>query len=207
MQAFLQKLVLELKRGGKKTIFLSVLLIAGSYFWIPMLWNALAPSSTATATAGADAAPVSSTSAAMGPTAATPVRSSGAPASADETPRVATDWRVIRQRLQTLPVFQPVGSDEWTRDPFDQAWMRHDTAEAELSEPEPARAPEPPAARLVLSSTLVGSRIRGAIINNKVYRVGQEIDESNHAVVKDILPDRVLLERNGEEVWVEVSRN
>ncbi|MBI3465462.1 MAG: hypothetical protein HY000_20760, partial [Planctomycetes bacterium] len=67
---------------------------------------------------------------------------------------------------------------------------------------QPDQGPIPtadPIRSLVCSATLVGPNFRAAIIGDAVYRVGQKVPSKGpiQYVLKEVLPDRVLLEREG----------
>jgi hypothetical protein len=89
--------------------------------------------------------------------------------------------------------------DELVRDPFDHDWIREkkkppaSKVEAELA------AESDPNRFLVLSATLAGGSGGAAIISDRVYRIGQEVPNEGpiRFVLKDIRPDKVLLERAG----------
>src|SRR5207247_410004 len=94
---------------------------------------------------------------------------------------------------------QALSLDELVHDPFDHDWIR------EKKKPPPSKneAESPtesdPNRLLALTATLAGGRGGAAVISDRVYRVGQEVPNEGPVrfLLKEIRPDRVVLERAG----------
>lgn len=195
-----KRLFKELKREGKKSAILAVLLAGGACLWLPNVWKSIARRPSSSTAAGSSSTAAGSATRASTPTApktppvATPSHSGDAPASTGD------DWTSLRSRLDNASLIQPVPLDELVRDPFSRDWIR--TAETTTKNTAAPVAPPPvdPIHTLICSSTIVGPSFRAAIIDNEFYEVGQMVpaDGPVQYMVKDILKDQVLLERDGK---------
>ena len=106
----------------------------------------------------------------------------------------------MRSRLENASLIQPVPLDELVRDPFSRDWIRAIELSTKATAAPAAPAPADPIYTFVCSSTIVGPDFRVAIIDSEIYEVGQMVpaDGPIQYVLKDILKDRVLLERDGK---------
>ncbi len=193
-----KRLVKELQRGGKKTVVLGLLLLGGLYFWLPMLWKAVAPKPADPAQSAATSAPAMATN-------DVDPDEDAAPPSAVAT----VEWKSLIRRLENVPLLEPVALDELVRDPFDLGWIREKQAPPPTVTTEPAApAVADPLTAMALSGVLVSSSGGAAIINSRVYRIGDEIprDGPVRYVLKHILPDKVVLEREGNSFEMKVAR-
>ena len=194
-QKLSKRLVAEFKRGGKKTIVLGLLVLVGLYFWVPMLWKR------------GDAKPVQKS-----PTAATTQTKPAAPPPAAEQPAKsgrAPDWKALRSRVESAAVTHPTDLDDLVRDPFDREWIRQKTPTAAAPKTDPTPNADP-IKRLACSSILLGPDYRAAIIGEHTYRVGEMVprDEPSQYqyLLKEVRDDRVLLERDGDIVELEIPK-
>ena len=188
-QSFGKRLVKEFQRGGKKSIVLSLLLVVGLCIWGPMLWRKVFPKQEAAATV----ATASKTSSQKDPAGQ---QNTAAPTSAPQV----VEWKSLYRRLEEASLIQPVALDELVRDPFDREWVR-EKKKPVVSKPERGIPPEgDPLGKLVLSAILAGADGGAAVINDMVFRIGDEVppDGSIRYVLKEIRQDRVLLERAGK---------
>lgn len=188
-----KRLIKELKREGKKSAILALLFVGGACLWLPQLWKNLA-NRHSSATADHSTAKANTPTASKSPTIATPSHSNDATASSGE------DWTSLRSRLDNASLIQPVPLDELVRDPFSRDWIRAIELSTKTTAAPAAPAPADPIYTLVCSSTIVGPDFRVAIIDSEIYEVGQMVpaDGPIQYVLKDILKDRVLLERDGK---------
>lgn len=184
---FAKRLVAEFRRGGKKSIVLAVLLLIGSYFWISLILRAIAADNGSGLTGDL----VHQTASGSQPQAA-----SALPLDAD--------WRVRKQWLDELPILQPRQWDDQLRDPFSWRWLES-ISEVRKS-PKAVASSVRDLGWLKVSSTVVGPRYRAAVINGKIYHPGDLIDDTDH-ILKDILPEEVVLERDGAQVRVSVVKD
>jgi hypothetical protein len=145
-----------------------------------------------------------STAAGSAAKASTPTTSKTATAtsshSSDATASTTEDWSSLRSRLDNSSLIQPVPLDELVRDPFSRDWIRATETPTKNTAAPVAPAPADPIYTLVCTSTIVGPDFRAAIIDNEIYEVGQIVpaDGPVQYVLKDILKDGVLLERDGK---------
>jgi hypothetical protein len=184
-----KRLVKEFQRGGKKSLVLGVLLLGGLCIWTPMLWRKIFPKSgtvpnAAAAKKGAIPAPAADQQTAVAPTAAP----------------VSVEWKSLYRRVEKSPHLQPLALDDLVRDPFEREWVREKTKPI-VTKPETELKPaEDPLSGLILSAVLSGGDGGAAVINDIVYRIGQQVPEKGaiRYVLKEIRKDRVLLDRAGK---------
>jgi len=187
-QNFGKRLAKEFQRGGKKSIVLALLLVVGLCIWGPMLWRKVFPKQEAVATAAtpSKAAPKNE-----------PAGQQNAAAPTSAPPSI--EWKPLYRRLEESSLVQPVALDELVRDPFDREWIG-EKKKAVATKPEPETRPESDLLRsLVLSAILAGPEGGAAVINDVVYRIGEEVPQkgSIRYILKDIRQDKVFLERAG----------
>jgi type II secretory pathway component PulC len=108
-------------------------------------------------------------------------------------------WKTLHRRVKESQVVQPLTIDELVRDPFDQSWIQEKMRPVATTSV-PAAAPvADPLPTMALSAVVVGSDGGLAIINNEVFRVGDEVPRNGPVryILTRILPDKVVLEREG----------
>ena len=191
-----KRLLKELKRGGKKTIVLGLLVLGGFCLWLPQLLKAVTSTNADSTTI-----PI--------PQQSTPTVSSntqGAPQSAPATP--GSDWKTLRTRLEDASLAQPATFDELVPDPFDRHWIRQQMASKKAQSDHGPSPISDPINTLICSATLVGPNLRAAIIGDKVYQVGQLVPFKGpiQYSLKEVHPDGVLLEREGKVVTLKVPQ-
>jgi hypothetical protein len=179
------QLVSEFRRAGKKSLVLAALFAVGLCIWLPMLWKSVFRRNAATKVKAASTA-VAKTGSPAGTS----------PTTLGDTPQV--DWKRVYRRVEKSSLVQPLALDELVRDPFDREWIREKNRPPTSKSGAELDADSDPNGFLVLSGTLAGDG-GAAIISDYVYRVGQEVPKKGpiRFVLKDIRPDRVLLERAG----------
>jgi len=188
-QNFGKRLAKEFQRGGKKSIVLALLLLVGLGIWGPMLWRKVFPKRETAAKADTPAKANPKPESAGQQTAASPA----------STPSTI-EWKSLNRRLEKSPLIQPLALDELVRDPFEQEWVREKTKPVLTKPVTPIPSESDPLRTLVLSAVLAGGGGSAAVINDVVYRVGQEVPENGaiRYLLKEIRQDRVFLERGGK---------
>lgn len=174
----LDKLVKTLHReivaNPAKAGVLGVLLLAGLYFWGPLVrkWVGGSPGVAVVAPSAAAAIPVAD---------ATAQQSAGAL----EQDEFTLNWREVRQRRERDPLtraadFQP----SWNQAFLTTASVGVDPSHPPVAE-EPVMPPaivDPAKLGLVLEGVVIGSKSRRAIISGKVYREQDQITVRNTPV-------------------------
>lgn len=196
----------DLKANGPKTAVLGVLVLVGLYFWIPPLWRAV--------TGNAAAAEIPAVAAAAEPSPADPASSSPAAAAA------SLGWREAENRRAEDPLFRPAEGTDVRADAFafDAGFLPIDVefAEAESAEAVARVARNEPRSThdaegdgpspLTLSSTLVGSGRRVAVINERVYTEGAVVAAAGRTwTVLNVEPRRVLLDGEGGTLELRIA--
>src|SRR2546425_1568935 len=95
-----KRLIRDIKREGKKTAVLGLLLLGGLGIWLPQLWNRITASEavpTNSRDRGNPSLPISS-------------HTQAAPAPQPASPE--SDWNSLRSRLENASLVQPVTFDE-----------------------------------------------------------------------------------------------
>jgi hypothetical protein len=181
------KLVGELKRGGKKTIVLALLIPVSAYFWVPLLKGS-SDDDPPPPTTGADKKATASSD--------VPTSTKGS----TSTSAKPDDWKKLQTRLDELPLFKPAPIDNLVRDPFDRGWIDQKLARLRSQAAADTVAAEDPINRLELSGVVVGPSGGAAIIGEAVYRVGQRVPEEGpiQYTLKTVERARVVLERDGK---------
>ncbi len=196
------RLLKELKRGGKKTFVLAALLLVGVVIWVPMIWGAVFGKSEGKA-GSASKATSSKVEAGAGAKKESTSQTTEEPAKPTAT---VTDWKSLYRRLEKSSMLQPVTLDDVVRDPFDQEWIRElkrPAAKVDSDTP----SDQDPIRSMELTATLAGNKEGAAIIGDRTYRVGDEVPKKGpiRYVVKEIRQDRVLLERAGHVVEIRMK--
>lgn len=208
LQKLQRQLTNDLKKSPKKAAALAALAGLCAWFWIPLLLPKAPPQPAAAAAPPASAAGPSAAAAAAPPAAAA--------ASAPEIP-----WQELNEQIEGDPLMRPADLAKLAevRNPFAMTAViaeQKRVAEAEEqakhgqgeSPAEPPHETTPDEAGLVLSSTLVGSNKRAALINGRVYEEGADIqtDGGSNFRLAHIEAQRVLLERAGQRYPLTIKR-
>jgi hypothetical protein len=201
LERITKQLKRELKANPTKAGALGVLTVVAAVFWGPLLFKSDEKPKKAVA-ANADAlVPVGATAAAV-PAAAT-----------NRAP--AMDWRVLARGLSADPRMKGhlPGADGKGDSPFraktadeeNEEWFAliEELSKAEGPEARPVEPAEPldfEQYPLQLTSTIVGGRVRTAVINGKARRVGTEIEQWNGGsmVLAKVEPRYAVVEWNGK---------
>ena len=169
---FHEQLLKDLKASAPKSAALGLLLLVGSYFWLPQLVRAFSDSTPATPTT---AAATSTT------TTPTPADSTG---SNTTTPKKPRDSAAMTKLLKENPLMQSADIDQLPQKPFgideDQfplPVLFADENETDAAKKNLAETPKltDKLTGLVLKSMVVGTRRRAAMINNRLFQEGQSV--------------------------------
>ena len=193
-----QTLRREIIRSKKKSLLLGLLLIVGLAVWIPQISRALrSPGQFAVA-------PVSQVSA----------LETAIPA---ETPKSLStpeflSWDRLAEAIDQGEFLRPFAPTDQMRSPFAHPILEPQVIVVPVINPEPpvVEAPLPPPVQkellpaptqLVLKSTMQGRKSRGAVINDKYYRVGDILksDETSY-FISQVEARRVIL-KSGERYF------
>jgi len=188
----------EFKANPTKAAVLGVLLLVAVVFWGPLVFKSDDKPKQAKAVAGT-------------------VEVVGAPLGAAGTatpkPTPIADWRALARGLAADPRMQTHHALDDDLAPFRAKTAEEENAEwfalldelTAIDEPEAPKVEAPKPLKfdeypLVLSSTIVGKRVRTAVINGKARNVGGEIDRINGGavVLAEVEPQRVVVEWNGK---------
>ena len=197
-QNLAKRVATEIKRGGKKSIALGLLVLFGLYFWLPMFGKGSGSNSKSSS-----AAPTNAKTPKQQPT---PI---AGPDPSPQTTRSDVDWKTLRARLNDSTVLGPVAMDERARDPFERDWIREKVPKIEPNKDADGPDSPDPSKSLVCSSILVGPSIRLAVIGDDTCQVGDKIPSKGPVQyrIKEILEDRVVLERDGDEVTLHLKES
>ncbi len=175
MRDFITRLRHNLTTRGTKAVAFGVLFLFGCCFWVPLLMRASSSrQTTQTEPSGGTAFDTT-----LSPTSAAPnsIRLDG-----DRSPF----WRSLAESLETDPLFRPADLSLVTRDPFARKpFTREDDSlpvqrqaepdQFDETEAKPVVLERPVATGLELQSTMVSRTRRVAIINGRMYSVGQVV--------------------------------
>src|SRR5262245_4387469 len=180
----------EFKRAGKKRLVLASLFALGLCIWIPMLWRSLFSKTDSPKRASAGSAALQTANQVTQPSADEPVLNADS---------AQLDWKRVYRRVERSDLVQALALDELVRDPFEKEWIREKKKPAASKTDAEFAAESDPSRFLVLSATLAGLGGGAAVIGDRVYRLGQEVPDQGPVryVLKEIRPDRVVLERAG----------
>lgn len=214
-QVKLDKLVKSLRRdlaaNPLKASVLGVLLLAGLYFWGPLVWRW-------TGMKGRSVAITTETNILSN----APLASTQGGYRQGETTVSAVDWDAVQKRREQDPFVKSAD--------FFPKWNRvfgvAETAEAPMAQPAEVKSPAPPIevkpqeVGLVLGGVAIGPRMKRAIINGKVYRETEMVtarrttDELSKKGNKELVVSfrlvriarrTVELERNGKTYQLEIA--
>ncbi len=199
LSAISKQLVRDMKASAAKTVVLGVLLLVGLFFWVPPLLKAFSGGTTSASTS-----PPPSTAAAAPTTASTTSTTSSEPA------KKMRDSKTIVKLLHEQPLWQPVSADEMPQKPFGlnldllplPVEIEKDGPDEPLpSAVKPAAKPIEKLGGLVLKSTLVGPTRRVAIINNQLYREGQNVFWNDKQLRLESVNRKSVTLTDGSQSW------
>lgn len=207
-----KQLLHDLKASWQKSAALGMLLLLGLYFWLPMLTRAF---DTGSANAMAAPTPVPAGPLSSPPPSAGPSGPAGGHAEAAE--KAAFDWQAASRAHEHDDLLQPAGRTDFDGDPFqvDPAQFPPPVLFAEV---EPQRAVPRQDARsqadprseaglsgVVLSSTIVSSSRRAALINSRLYLEGAQVRIDGHSYrLASVEPRRVILHDGTQAFELEI---
>jgi hypothetical protein len=201
-----RQLANDLKKNPKKAALLALLAVLCIWFWIPLVFKHDPVPASASARTPAPAA--------IAPTAA------ASPHAAPAEPAIA--WQDLDQQITIDPQMKPaeLGKLAEARNPFgmtaiiaeqkrvaeEQEHAKHEQEQPAVAEPPHESTPDE--VGLVLTSTLVGSNKRAALISGRVYEEGSQIkaDDGSQFRLAHVDAQRVLLERAGHKYPLEIKR-
>jgi len=214
VQRLIQQLGKEARRSPKKAAVLGLLTLVALWFWAPLIWSWVAPDQSGEETAVVQAGVTSAPSLAPAHTSLPAASSQPAvsASSAETAPARARgkgaspsrpDWRQLVEWMGIATCTQPAELPEGLRDPFALSVEPEPAVAVETeSGPEPEEAQpavDPASLGLVLSSTIVGPRLRAARIAGKTYHRGETLVVTKDGrqyqfVLAEIHPRVVVLE-------------
>jgi hypothetical protein len=191
------KLVRRLKReltaNPKKGAALAVLLAVAIWFWLPLVekfWGQKPEENVANKTK---------------PVAASAVADTANAAEAGDANKLTNDhWKQVVDWIHNDPMMKPQFPTSGARNPFGPSEARRLAREEanRTAAPPPPPDATPQESGLVLSSTVIGARMRTAMINQRAYHEGQIVkapkDEDRFKLVR-IETNYVVLENNGKQ--------
>jgi hypothetical protein len=201
---FTNRLKREITASPKKAAVLAIVCVVAICFWTPLVlkWAGKKSTTDDLAVASSEEETTSAT-----PIAAAPPTEANNPT----TQAQPTNWQKILKWIRNDPKMKPQVAIS-RRDPFAPAVSRQ-----VVKVQEPAQAPPPPPppeitpqqAGIFVSSTVVGTKSRTALINGRTYRESQQIagaKSQDRFVLVEIRPKGVILERNGQRYEVKIPR-
>lgn len=186
----------ELTANPKKAAVLGVMFLVAAYFWAPLVagWfkSPSYPAAAKEPDPNADMLPQFQSNIAA--------RLAGAPAKVEEPPQWS--WQQLLAQLGQDPLKQSHAFGKDVRDPFHDV-QTEPKPKAELEAPVVAKAVSTADLGLTLTSTIIGTSRRTAVINGQSYGKGDTIalgDDENSVVLKvvDIQPRRAVVQRGQE---------
>lgn len=219
----------ELLRSPKKTAVLASISLVAIYFWVPLVWKWLSPTSS-DASVAARSSPAGVT---------VPPNIAAAQTGARSNDNVVGrntrryDWRDLLQWMEHDPQMSPARLSDDVRNPFQatgrpsigaatQVMLPDDGDSTQEMTNQPPLEYSPQQLGLRLSSTLIGARGRVAVINGKVYREDDQIvvavagsasqevaggaGRQIEFVLTEIQPHQVLMNRNGTSFSLPLER-
>jgi hypothetical protein len=204
---FTNRLKREITASPKKAAVLAIVCVVAIGFWTPLVLKWAGKKSTADDPVVASSE--EETTSATPITAAPPTEANNSANNATTAAQRA-NWQKILKWIRNDPKMKPQVAIS-RRDPFAPA-VSHQVVKVQ----EPAQAPPPPPpeitpqqAGIFVSSTVVGSKSRTALINGRTYRESQQIagaKSQDRFVLVEIRPKGVILERNGQRYEVKIPR-
>jgi hypothetical protein len=193
----------EVTANPKKAAILGLLLIVMIIFWAPLVakWvgkDEVAPN---------NAAPKANAAVTATSTVVTASASPNSTTTAGDN-KQAPHWNEVIKWIHDDPRMQPHTPEDGTRDPFAPAPSQLAAQEQKAAAPAPPPPEISPAqAGIVLRSTVVGSRNKTALINNRAYHENQNVaspDGRNKFLLVEIRFDSVVLSRHGLQYVVKL---
>ncbi|MBW3540254.1 MAG: hypothetical protein KY476_08285 [Planctomycetes bacterium] len=200
------RLVRDARANWRKTALLAVLFAVGLCFWVPLLLKGLGGSKPAKPTARVPR-PAAAPAPSVPQTPPSPAVASPAAVPAP----AAVSWKQLAYQTGNDPLLQPAVPADVRRDPFrlDRGPFSPPVlfaAEPLAVGPQVIGPQAPPTHRPQLTSTVIGSRLRAALIDGRVYREGAGIVvDGVQWQISAVLPRRVVLARDREQMELTLS--
>jgi len=204
-----EQLLKDLKASAPKSAMLGLLLLIGLYFWVPPLVRAFGGPEPVPSTVGTTA--TLSASAQLGTNSASDSRGLSASVNTDlaanKKPR---DSAAMVKLLRESPLLQSASIEELPQRPFgidvEQFPLPVLIVEDDEVVTPKAEVVETPKVvdrldGLALKSTIVGSRRRAALINNRLYQEGQSISWKGQQLKLSLVQRKSVTLTDGSREW------
>ena len=209
------QLLKDLKASAPKSAMLGLLLLIGLYFWVPPLVRAFGGSETVTP---AVVPPATTTNAANVSATATNSSADSRSSNTNSNTNTATnkkprDSAAMTRLLKESPLFRPASLDDLPQRPFgvdtDQFPLPVLFAEEEAASAQKTSKAIVVEAPLVvekleglnLKSTIVGTRRRAALINNRLYQEGQSVPWKKLQLKLSLVQRKSVTLTDGSNEW------
>jgi len=200
------RLFREITVSPKKATILGLLLLVAVWFWAPLVWKWLTPKSTSS--------DETTTPASTPPSGAKPVALDAAGDEQSEAEKHS--WKEVSQWIKSDPRMTAATDLPGRRHPFDPVEPppsktvpvdEKKQKETELAVALAQSIPDPESLGLVLSSTIVGTDGRAALVNGRTYRVGAtiQLDHEGKPIefrLTEIRSDSIVLQRRKKQFEV-----
>ncbi len=203
---FLKQLHHELTANPKKTVVLGLLLLVAVWFWMPLVMKWMGSNDpakdTSTAVAAASVAPAPGNG-------ATVVGAGETAGTGGQTSSPTASWHQLLHWIHNDPLMRPHLPDTDGRDPFTTEKSR--LVQAKKAQPVIPVAPEltPAESGIVLHSTIVGPKLKTALINGRAYHENQSVTAANgqdRFVLIEIREDGIVLSRHGDRFDLKLKK-
>jgi hypothetical protein len=200
--SFKRRLQRELTANPKKTAMLGLLFLVAIWFWAPLVakWLGKEPG-------GESVAQTSSEPATQPTSAANSANPATTAAAQQKTPK----WSAMVESIENDRLMKPHMPQTGSRDPFSPSNSRLSAQKKSEEHLAQQTVPEttPEQAGIVLRSTVVGTRSKTALINNRAYHEGQSVPATGgqepFTVVK-IRADGVVFSRHGRQFQMKLPK-
>ena len=194
-----KQLVHDMKASAAKTAVLGLLFVVGLCFWVPPLLKAFSGGATSASasTKSVDAKPAANGSSISD--------SMNAPSSSEPLKK-SRDSQAIAKLLREQSLWQPVNAEEMPQNPFDlnDELFPLPVLIAKDGSSEPPPPVEKPVEKLdgmVLKSTLIGATRRVAMINNQLFREGQNVPWHDRQLLLKSVNRKSVTLTDGSQSW------
>lgn len=201
-----EQLLKDLKASAPKSATLGLLLLIGLYFWVPPLVRAFGSSDVAPPTA-----PATGTVSQLGTNSATASRALTSSANTNlGSSKKPRDSAAMVKLLRESPLLQSASIEELPQRPFgidaDQFPLPVLFAEDDEEATPKTAVEETPKVvdrleGLTLKSTIVGSRRRAALINNRLYQEGQSVAWKGQQLKLSLVQRKSVTLTDGSREW------
>jgi hypothetical protein len=194
LQKIKNQLVREASKNPKKALFAGLLLVAGLYFWIPLIWGWMNKDHENVELQGATQTVINAPEGQKNHESETAVK---------ENKKANLSWKELVRLINNDPRTHPAESLTINRDPFRDPRDAISKKMEEEQEKEILPPASPASLGLNLTSTIIGPQGSIARIAGKTYSLGQTIEMRKEGrnfkfTLTEIRDRRVLLESEGE---------